>query len=250
MRSLLWHHLRSIAVLSGMLAAGSVHAGGTPAPVTRPVVLELYTSQGCSSCPPAEALLTQLADRAGILALAFHVDYWDGLGWRDPYSLAGATGRQSAWARAHDTQDIYTPQLIVDGRRSVLGSDAAAVETELQLAGQRARQAKASGLAATIAGGELRIDAPGTGDSTVYDVYGIAFLAQATTRIERGENAGRTIRQRNVVRSVVRLGSIAGKGAQLRVALTAFPADASELAIVLQDATSAAVEDALVLELR
>jgi hypothetical protein len=91
-----------------------------------PVVLELFTSQGCSSCPPADALLGELVRRPNVIALAWHVDYWNGLGWRDPFATRLATDRQRAYAvRLH--AEVYTPALVVNGAVVVVGSDRAAV---------------------------------------------------------------------------------------------------------------------------
>ena len=89
---------------------------------TRPIVVELFTSQGCSSCPPADAVLAELTGRPDILALGFHVDYWDRLGWKDPLSAPGSTTRQKDYAAQFGGHEIYTPQIVVDGERQVVGS--------------------------------------------------------------------------------------------------------------------------------
>src|SRR5690349_22252182 len=104
--------------LAGLLALAASSAPSVAA--ERPVVVELFTSQGCSSCPPADALLSTLADRPDVLALAFHVDYWNRLGWVDPFSGAWATARQSAYAAQMGSDQIYTPQAVVDGGRDVV----------------------------------------------------------------------------------------------------------------------------------
>jgi hypothetical protein len=233
-----------------MLAGNAGSAVISAAPAVRPIVLELYTSQGCSSCPPAEALLGELATREGVLALAYHVDYWDELGWRDRFSLASATERQRHWAQLHVAQTIYTPQLIVDGRQSLVGSDATAVSALLQAAPALSLQHPALPFTATVSDGQLRVDAPASAVRDSFEIYAISFLPQATTRIEHGENAGRTIQQTNIVRSITRLGSIAATGAHLRVPISTFPADAVRVAVLLQDTTSAGIHGAQVLELR
>src|SRR5271170_2270724 len=94
---------------------------------TRPVVVELFTSQGCSSCPPADAVLAELAPRKDVLALGFHVDYWNSLGWKDPLSTQGATQRQHDYATQFGRREVYTPQVVVDGERQAVGSNRDAV---------------------------------------------------------------------------------------------------------------------------
>ncbi|HEY1313675.1 MAG TPA: DUF1223 domain-containing protein, partial [Steroidobacteraceae bacterium] len=99
--------------------------------LSRPAVVELFTSEGCSSCPPAEAYLGDLARRADVLALAFHVDYWDDLGWRDRFELPEAVQRQRLYARNLRLASIYTPQIVVDGRGDFVGSDRASIAAAL-----------------------------------------------------------------------------------------------------------------------
>src|SRR5437660_11649059 len=100
----------------------------------RLIVVELFTSEACSSCPPADALLAELARRPDVLTLSFHVDYWDRLGWKDPYSSREATDRQNRYATLLDLATVYTPQIVVDGRWQAVGSDRADVERALDLA--------------------------------------------------------------------------------------------------------------------
>src|SRR5271169_3536328 len=115
------------------LGIAPLHAG------ERPTVVELFTSEGCSSCPPADALLAELAGRPDVLALSFHVDYWDRLGWKDPFSSPDATRRQHGYADLLGLATVYTPQIVVDGRWQAVGSDRGEVEHALDLA-RRDRQ--------------------------------------------------------------------------------------------------------------
>ena len=115
-------------VLAAVSLAALLCASG---PVRAETVLELFTSQSCSSCPPAEALLAELASQPGVLALGLHVDYWDRLGWKDPYSSAGYTARQRRYAALLDDDSIYTPELVVNGRTGVVGSDRRAVASAI-----------------------------------------------------------------------------------------------------------------------
>ena len=246
---------RQVTARAGMLGLSLACAAGiapavSEAPAMQPIVLELYTSEGCSSCPPAEVQAARLATRTDLLVLAYHVDYWDDLGWRDRFSLVAATARQRQWAQANDSPQVFTPQLIVDGRQSLLGSDGAALASALLTARERHAANVPRPFTATIAGGHLRIDAPDTPLASTLDLYAISFLPQATTPIPRGENAGRTINEVNVVRSVSRLAAVTRGGAHLLIDCSAFPADASRLALLLQNPGTGAVNAALTLKLR
>src|SRR5258708_39084062 len=185
----------------------------------RPKIVELYTSEGCSSCPPAEALLGELAARPDVLPLGFHVDYWDELGWRDRFSLAAATERQQWWGGVLGLATIYTPQMIIEGRRSVLGSDRAAVDAAL------AEPAVTIPVDAQLVAGQITVKVGAYPGALKYDVYAIAFLPHAITAIGRGENAGRSLTEWNIVRSWRKLGTGHGHAPQLVTAAYAFRPD-------------------------
>ncbi|GAN52411.1 MULTISPECIES: DUF1223 domain-containing protein [Methylobacterium] len=191
----------------------------------RPVVVELFTSQSCSSCPPAEALLGRLAhEGADVLPLAFHVTYWNHLDWRDAYSLPAATARQSAYA-ARLRGPSYTPQAVVDGHLDVLGSDEAA----LRAAVARARAWRSVPVFLVRDGGGLAVKlgaASGSGSVVL-----VGFDPSHTTRVARGENAGRTIEQANIVRSLREIGRWSGAAMTLST-----PLPAGETAAVLVQA--------------
>ncbi|MGB8694664.1 MAG: DUF1223 domain-containing protein [Steroidobacteraceae bacterium] len=211
---------------------------------SRPLVIELYTSQGCSSCPPAEALLGELADRTDVLPLAFHVDYWDDLGWRDRFALPAAAQQQHWWATANGLPGVFTPQLIIDGRRSVVGLDRAAVIAAL-------REPRTTvAVQAVLRDGVVQVSVPERSTTEVYDVYAIAYLSRAETVVPRGENAGRTLTEWNIVRSWRRLGVSRGAAAVFTVAQAALPADATRVAIVLQDARRGGIAGAMVVKLQ
>src|ERR1700740_3591459 len=106
-------------VVAVCLALGVASAGAGE----RPILVELFTSEGCSSCPPADALLAELAGRPDVLALSFHVDYWDRLGWKDPFSSPAATLRQQRYAELLGLAAVYTPQIVIDGKWQTVGSD-------------------------------------------------------------------------------------------------------------------------------
>jgi hypothetical protein len=220
----------SLGLWTDMLMPGQTLAAGP----TRPIVLELYTSEGCSSCPPAEELLGQLMTDPDLLPLAFHVDYWDGQGWRDRFSLAAATQRQHDWGR-HLKQQVYTPQMIIDGRHSVLGSDGPAVVAALRESLIALHAGSPMNIEATVSDGQLLVELGGNCEPGSCDTYLVSYLPQASTHVGRGENAGRTIAEWNVVRSVQKLGEVKG-GPRWQIAVNTFPTDATKLAIVVQDA--------------
>ncbi|WP_424813516.1 DUF1223 domain-containing protein [Roseococcus sp. YIM B11640] len=175
------------------------------------VVAELFTSQSCSSCPPADALLGEIAARPDVLALAFHVTYWDRAGWRDPFSLPEATDRQRRYAAtlsgAYGRGQLYTPQLVVQGRRDVVGSDREAV-----LAALSAVEVPRVALSAALHQGRVVAQA-GAGEG-LGTLWLIGYDARHETQVQRGENAGRRLVDVNVVRSIERIG--AWSGAALR----------------------------------
>ncbi|MFE0756642.1 DUF1223 domain-containing protein [Inquilinus sp. NPDC058860] len=186
-------------LLAGLLALAALSAPAAVA-AERPVVVELFTSQGCSSCPPADALLATLADRPGVLPLAFHVDYWNRLGWTDPFSSAWATARQSAYAAQMGSGQVYTPQAVVDGGRDVVGSDREAMESAI--ADARSDPSVPLALTASDSALQVAVDPAAPADAVLWLV---GFDDRHETPVRRGENAGQTLVDRNVVRSLTRL---------------------------------------------
>jgi hypothetical protein len=164
---------------------------------TRPVVVELFTSQGCSSCPPADALLSELSQRPEVIALGFHIDYWDNLGWKDPLSSPAATARQRDYARQFVRMQVYTPQLVVDGTDEAVGSDRTAVLQALQQAKPEAQAPVAFGDKGVTVG-------PGKGTGKVLL---LRFVQKRTSRVTAGENTGRTLNDVNGVAALTPLGA-------------------------------------------
>jgi len=172
-----------------------------PSVAKRQVVLELYTSQGCSSCPPADALIERLSDRPDILALSLPVTYWDMLGWKDTLASEANTRRQKAYAATMGHGGVYTPQIIVDGVTDVVGSREAQVEAAIGARRADMREVpvmlSASPTAVHIGVGAL--PEKNAGDATVWLLH---VLSHAAVRIGAGENKSRSIDYRNVVRDV------------------------------------------------
>ncbi len=212
--------LKSSFGLALLLAASVVGAQ------SRPTVVELYTSEGCSSCPPAEAQIGKLAQQDGIIALAFHVEYWDSGEWHDRFDFPGATARQRQYAHSLKLASVYTPQLVVDGQRDVVGGGN----------GIGAVTAKTPGVpvaislqndAIVVALGALQPAAP-------CDVLLVSYLPEATSKVKGGENAGRELHEFNIVRSIRKLGSWQGADESFSVPLKSLTGDTGAVAVLVQ----------------
>ena len=197
---------------------------------TRPLVVELFTSEGCSSCPPAEAAIGQLSARADIVALAYHVDYWDDLGWRDRFELAQSVKRQNIYARNLHRASVYTPELVIDGRFDAVGGDGSAVARAL------AAQRTSVPLSISLHDAEMLIDVGAQPQSPACDVLLVPYLRHALSAIGRGENAGRNLEEFNIVREIRTLGGWQGEPKAFRVALSSLPRDATDVAVLIQPA--------------
>jgi hypothetical protein len=193
-----------------------------------PAVVELYTSQGCSSCPPADALLGELSQMPNVLALAFHVDYWDSIGWRDHFALPTAVRRQQQYVETLGLSSAFTPQVVVDGRSSFVGSDKRRILAAI------AEPLNTIPISVEVARGVLTVSVPERQDRERYDVNLIVYLPQAATHVERGENSGRMLREFNIVRQFRSLGVWNGRESVFRVPVDSFPADATRVAVLLQ----------------
>ena len=197
--------MTKIGLLSGLLGLAlgiaPLHAG------ERPIVVELFTSEGCSSCPPADALLAELAGRPGLLALSFHVDYWDRLGWKDPFSSPDATRRQHGYADLLGLATVYTPQIVVDGKWQAVGSDRSEVEQALASARRNRDEVP---LALAVDHGRAQITLGQDGGRIAADLLLIGFDRRHVTAVSRGENGGRTLSHVDVVRSIEEIGQFDG----------------------------------------
>ena len=174
-----------------------------------PIVLELFTSQGCSSCPPADRLLNKLAhdstEAHPLAPLSFHVDYWDDLGWADPFAKPSWTERQRAYARTLGDKSVYTPELVVGGAKGMVGSNAIAISTAIADASPPALLSTKSVWSASY----LEVTATAPSDADVW----VAIWEDGTkTKVTRGENAGETLVHDRVVRHLERVASAGKKG--------------------------------------
>jgi hypothetical protein len=203
--------LFAVAVLLGIRNSSSVQAGNTdPAQPVRPVIVELFTSEGCSSCPPADALLAKLDQQkrlgnAEIIALEEHVDYWDHLGWRDPFSSPQFTQRQEDYSAAFRTDSVYTPQMVVDGRAEFVGSSQSNARNAIS---EASRQEKAevtlSQVQTTGSTVRLKIDVKMLPSAASHEaqVWLAVTESELHSNVKHGENAGEDLHHAAVVRSM------------------------------------------------
>lgn len=180
--------------MRSFLASLCLLALGVAPAAADPVVVELFTSQGCSSCPPADALLGEIAGRDDVIALSLHVDYWDWIGWPDTFAHAAFTQRQRAYATAAHSNVVYTPQFVVGGTDPVEG--AAGMRLADLIAAHRDAARDVLRMATTAQGREvLAMAAPGGGGQIIL----VTYRPEATVQVLAGENAGRSITYHNVV---------------------------------------------------
>jgi hypothetical protein len=231
-----------IKIFAPFLLLGLAMTIGPARAGERPIVVELFTSEGCSSCPPADALLAELASRPDVLALSFHVDYWDRLGWKDPFSSREATERQNRYATLLDVATVYTPQIVVDGKWQAVGSDRADVEHALELA---RRSLKEIPVTLALDHGQAQITLGPGGDGVSASILLIGFDRRHVTAVRRGENGGKTLAHVDVVRGFEQIARFAGNAGEIeapirwncdRVAVVLQAADGRVLGVALRDA--------------
>jgi hypothetical protein len=180
---------------------------------TQPVVVELFTSQGCSSCPPADAVISELRKQPNVIPIAYHVDYWNYLGWRDPFSSADWTLRQREYVRVMKLASVYTPQMVVDGSREVIGSNGFAVHAAIEEASKHE----------SLAMVKVSVDHGQANVETTAPRAGLELIVVTTedgivTKIERGENRGVTQTSDAIARKLTRFADVAAGASTHRVA--------------------------------
>lgn len=199
------------ALVAGALTAQPSHAGPPAPPAGELTVVELFTSQGCSSCPPANANLVTLSRRPDVLALSFNVTYWDQLGWKDTFARDAFTRRQRDYQRGLGTDNVWTPQVVVDGRSHVVGQRIADIE------GLIGRHRRFSGPTIRFSNAAAVGLAGGQAPATPTDVWLVRYEPRPIeVPVARGENGGRTLPHAAVVRDLVRLGPWTGATAGYR----------------------------------
>jgi hypothetical protein len=225
---MLCRRLASVCLIIGFLVASSGLASAAPR-----ALLELFTSQGCSSCPPADKLLGQLAKDPSLIALSLPIDIWDYLGWKDTLALPGHTPRQRAYAEERGDRQVYTPQMVVNGSMHVVGSDRAAVE---QAIAQTDRNPAVMSVPVLVsaAGDDLTVTVKAAANGHAGgEVWLCPLLSAVAVSVGRGENRGRTLTYHNVVRAWRKLGDFAGTDATWSIPLSKIENGAIDAAAVM-----------------
>jgi hypothetical protein len=224
---------------SAPLVAGLLIATFAAAQAAEPrALIELFTSQGCSSCPPADKLLGEFSADPSVVALSVPIDYWDYLGWKDTLANPGHSARQRAYAHLRGDRQVYTPQIVVNGAAHALGSDHAAIEHAIALTDQKPGVMSLPVLISMGSSGlNVQVDAAKS-DHAAGEVWLCPLMKAAQVSIERGENRGRTITYHNVVRNWVKLGDWTGTKMNWNVPVSEIEAsDADAAAVMVQEGT-------------
>jgi hypothetical protein len=221
-------------VAPALLIAGFVIASFAGARAAEPrAVLELFTSQGCSSCPPADRLVGQLVNDPSLIALSVPIDYWDYLGWRDTLANPTHSARQRAYARVRGDGQIYTPQIVVNGAADALGSDQGAIERAIVQTDHKSG-AMSLPVLLSVGDGALNVKLSSADKTAAPPEVWLCSLAKAVpVVIARGENRGRTITYHNVVRKWLKLGNLTGEQSTWSVPLAQIKAEGIDAATVM-----------------
>ncbi|HLZ84114.1 MAG TPA: DUF1223 domain-containing protein [Caulobacteraceae bacterium] len=196
----------ALGVLPGAIAAPET--AWAKGPVKGPVVVELFTAQGCASCKQANRLIARIAGRPGVIALTWSVDYWDYLGWEDTFAQPEFTARQRAYGRRLGPRDVYTPQVVVDGAAQVSGDDADGVEASIRKAEHSHRRQPKIRI---LAGGRVKVG-PASADRGAAEVWLVRYDPhEQDVKVTAGDNRGAVVVHQNVVRQLVRLGTWMGQ---------------------------------------
>jgi hypothetical protein len=235
---------RHIAIAAAALCSASLTSQSANAGEPR-AVIELFTSQGCSSCPPADKLMGELSRDPSLITLSLPVDYWDYLGWKDTLAQHGHSIRERAYADARGDREVYTPQVVINGVAHAVGSDKGAIEQAID---QTRRNASLLTLPVTmtVADGKVTVNVPAAAkDQASAEVWLCPITKKAQVEINRGENRGHTLTYYNVVRRWVKLGTWSGKAESFSVPLASLPdadfslQDIDRVTVVVQSGAAA-----------
>jgi hypothetical protein len=213
-------------------ASFSSYAGAEPR-----AVVELFTSQGCSSCPPADKLLSQFVTDPSLIPISLPIDYWDYLGWKDTLADPRNSARQRAYSHVRGDREVYTPQVVVNGSVHALGSDKEAIEAAIALSRKNGMTLSLP-VTMAVADGRLVVSVPGGGEGhSLAEVWICGLIKAATVAIGRGENRGKTITYHNVAQHWVQLGTWTGKGETWSMPIHEFDEGIDEAAVMVQSGT-------------
>jgi hypothetical protein len=213
-----------LALLASLAGAGAAAASENK------TVVELFTSQGCSSCPKADKLLGELASDPRLIALTLAVDYWDYLGWRDTLALHAHSKRQKGYAGHRGDRHVYTPQVVLNGISETIGNDRNAIEDAVSKAEQMNRLAVPVTLKRTDTNVEIEV---GAGNGPAASIWVLSVLQKQPVTIERGENRGKTITYHNVVRGWVKIADWNGKVVKKTHSIAEIAYSGSDAAVVI-----------------
>ena len=217
------------AALLGALAALAAGFGQAAAAARPLTVVELFQSQGCSSCPPANANINALADRPDLLVLSYGVTYWDNLGWKDTFASPRNTARQWAYARGLGHSNVGTPQVVLNGRQDLVGTSRPGLEAAIRSA------APSAAVEVVVAGDEVQVRGPAS-KAQPADVWLVRYDPRVEwVPIRRGENGGRTLPHRNIVKQFVRLGRWTGGAGAYRLTTATDPALSTAILVQVED---------------
>jgi hypothetical protein len=221
------------AIVVACTSATFSYAGAEPR-----AVIELFTSQGCSSCPPADKLLGQFVSDPSLIPISLPIDYWDYLGWKDTLADPRNSARQRAYSRVRGDREVFTPQVVVNGSVYALGSDKDAIETAIALS-RKSGMTLSLPVTIGVADGRVLVSVPGGGEGhSLAEVWICGLLKAATVAIGRGENRGKTITYHNVARHWVKLGTWNGKSETWNVPIQDFGDEGiDEAAVMVQGGT-------------
>lgn len=217
------------------------------AEITQPkAVVELFTSQGCYSCPPADKIIGDYANRSDVLGLSWHVDYWDYLGWKDVFASKSNTQRQYAYARSLKESQVYTPQAVINGRTHVVGSRKDDIENAINTF-EKSNLGMIVPIDTRITETGLEITIKNTADSANATLYMVFFNQEHEVKIKRGENGGKTLTYHNVVHDSQALGMVKANGLEMEFPMAEMKRQGYDgCALILQKSDSAGNPSAIV----
>lgn len=228
-------------LLGSALVAVSLSGPVAAEDASPPVVVELFTSQGCSSCPPAETFLGELVDRDGVVALEYHVDYWDYIGWEDPYAEPVFTDRQRRYAAQLGSRYVYTPQMVINGTAHEVGSDRSAILALIDQSRRLQHDNPVIEIGPIAEGsGTVDLSISGPEPAVPHDIVMVTYDATHRTEVKRGENRGMVLENRNVVRALSKVGEWRGGEMTKSVDVSGMPGDGG-CAVLIQQPVSGSI---------